>query len=113
MAVSSSFKILVLDQLNRAVPRIRARPMFGGIGIYAGEVFFALIADDTVYFKVDASTRPEFEARGMGPFRPFGDDGGTMQYYQLPEDVLEDPEALRAWAEQAITIARQHKGRRQ
>jgi DNA transformation protein and related proteins len=113
MAVSSSFKTLVVDQLNRAVPRIRARPMFGGVGLYSGELFFALIADDTVYFKVDASTRPEFEARGMEPFRPFGDEGGTMRYYQLPEDVLEDPEALRAWAEKAITIARQHKGRRQ
>ena len=72
MAVSSSFRILVVDQLNRAVPRIRARPMFGGVGLYSGELFFALIADDTVYFKADASTRPEFEARGMEPFRPFG-----------------------------------------
>jgi len=112
MAVSSSFKTLVVDQLNRAVPRIRARPMFGGVGLYSGELFFALIADDTVYFKVDASTRPEFEARGMEPFRPFGDEGGTMQYYQLPEDVLEDPETLRPWAEKALAVARQSKGRR-
>jgi DNA transformation protein len=112
MAVSSSFRILVVDQLNRAVPRIRARPMFGGVGLYSGELFFALIADDTVYFKVDASTRPEFEARGMEPFRPFGDESGTMQYYQLPEDVLEDPETLRAWAEKALAVARQSKRRR-
>jgi DNA transformation protein len=86
--------------------------MFGGVGLYSGELFFALIADDTVYFKVDASTRPDFEARGMGPFRPFGDTGGTMQYYQLPEDVLEDPEALRPWAEKALAIASLNKGRR-
>jgi DNA transformation protein len=86
--------------------------MFGGVGLYSGELFFALIADDTVYFKVDASTRPEFEARGMEPFRPFGDEGGSMQYYQLPEDVLEDPETLRIWAEKALAIARQSKGRR-
>jgi DNA transformation protein len=94
------------------MPRISARPMFGGVGLYSGDVFFALIADDTLYFKVDDSTRPEFEARGMGPFRPFGDAGGTMQYYQLPEDLLEDPDALRPWAEKAVAIARQHKGRR-
>ena len=112
MAVRSSFQILVLDQLSRAIPGIRSRSMFGGVGIYAGDVFFALIADDTLYFKVDESTRPEFEARGMGPFRPFGDEGGTMKYYQLPEDVLEDPEELRSWAERAVTIARQSKARR-
>ena len=86
--------------------------MFGGVGIYSGELFFALIADDTLYFKVDDSTRSDFETRGMGPFRPFGDAGGTMQYYQLPEDLLEDPEALRPWAEKAVAIARQHKSRR-
>lgn len=85
--------------------------MFGGVGIYSGELFFALISDDTLYFKTDALTRPEFEARGMGPFRPFGDEGGTMQYYQLPEDLLEDPDALRPWAEKAIAIARQSKRR--
>ena len=109
MPVSSSFQVLVIDQLNRAVPGVRARPMFGGVGIYAGDLFFALIADDTLYFKVDESNRAEFETRGMGPFRPFGDDGGTMQYYQLPEDVLEDPDALRDWAEKALTVARRKK----
>ena len=112
MAVKSSFQILVLDQLGRVTPGIRARSMFGGVGLYAGEHFFALIADDTLYFKVDASTRPDFEARGMGPFRPFGDAGGTMQYYQVPEDLLEDPDALRPWVEKAVEIARQKKARR-
>ena len=85
--------------------------MFGGVGLYSGELFFALISDDTVYFKVDASTRPEFEVRGMGPFQPFGESGGTMRYYQLPEEVLEDPDVLRVWAEKALAIARQ-KSRR-
>lgn len=86
--------------------------MFGGVGIYSGDLFFALIADDTLYFKVDDSTRPDFVARGMGPFRPFGDDGGTMKYYQLPEDLLEDPDALRLWAEKAVAIARAKPKRR-
>lgn len=112
MAVRSSFQILVLDQLSRGIPGIRSRPMFGGVGIYSGQDFFALIADDTLYFKVDDSTRPDFEARGMGPFRPFGDEGGTMKYYQVPEDLLEDPEALRPWAEKAVAVARQSKARR-
>ena len=112
MPVRSSFQLLVIDQLSRIMPTIRARSMFGGVGIYSGDLFFALIADDVLYFKTDASTRPEFEARGMEPFRPFGDDGGTMQYYQVPEDLLEDHEALRPWAEKAIDIARQNRGRR-
>jgi DNA transformation protein len=86
--------------------------MFGGVGIYADELFFALIADDGLYFKVDDSTRGDFEARGSGPFQPYGEDGETMGYYRVPEDLLEDPEELRAWAERAIEVARRVKGRR-
>lgn len=112
MTVSQSFKTFVLDQLGRGVQRIRGRSMFGGVGIYAGDAFFALIADDTLYFKVDESNRPDFEARAMGPFRPYGEEGEVMQYYQVPDDLLEDPESLRQWAEKAIRVARRAKGRR-
>lgn len=105
MPVSESFRTFIVDQLGRVVPRVRARSMFGGVGIYAGDVFFALIADDTLYFKVDESNRPAFEARGMGPFRPYGEGGEVMQYYEVPADLLEDTEDLRAWAEKAIAVA--------
>lgn len=112
MTVNPSFRTFVLDQLGRVVPGLRSRSMFGGVGIYAGEFFFALIDDDTLYFKVDDSNRPHFEARGMGPFRPYGPEGETMQYYQVPDDLLEDADALRPWAENAIAVARRKKGKR-
>jgi DNA transformation protein len=111
MAVTNSFQTFVLEQLSRALPAIRARRMFGGVGIYAADLFFALIDDDAVYFKTDAATREEFESRGMGPFRPSGAGGETMMYYQLPEDVLENPESLRTWADKAIAVARRAKAR--
>jgi len=106
VSVSPSFRTFILEQLGRGVQGIRGRSMFGGVGIYAGDVFFALIADDTVYFKTDESNRPEFEARGMGPFRPYGDDGEVMHYYRVPEDLLDDAEELGQWAEKAILVAR-------
>ena len=105
MPVSPSFQTFVVDQLSRAVPMVRARRMFGGVGIYSGEVFFALIADDTLYFKVDDSNRADFESRQMGPFRPYGYEGEVMQYYQVPDNLLEDVEALRPWAEKALAAA--------
>jgi len=79
--------------------------MFGGVGIYAGDHFFALLADDTLYFKVDDSNRPDFERQGMGPFKPYGEAGESMGYYEVPADLLEDPDALRPWAERAIAVA--------
>ncbi len=111
MAVSATFRAFVLDQLGRVAPGVRGRSMFGGVGIYAGDLFFALIADDTVYLRVDASNRPDFEARGMGPFRPYGETGKGMSYYRLPEELVEDAEALRPWAEKAIAAARRRRAR--
>jgi DNA transformation protein len=110
LSVSLTFKTLILEQLGRSVPGIRARNMFGGVGIYSAELFFALIDDDTLYFKVDDSTRPDFEGRGMGPFQPYGQDGETMGYYRVPDELLEDWEALGQWAEKAIGVARRSKG---
>ena len=87
--------------------------MFGGVGIYANQLFFALIDDDTLYFKVDDSNRPDFERLGMKPFQPYGEGGEIMQYYQVPSDLLEDLEALRPWVEKSIAVAaRKAKGKR-
>jgi DNA transformation protein and related proteins len=116
MPVSPSFQTFVVDQLSRVVPQVRARRMFGGVGIYSGEVFFALIADDTHYFKVDDSSRADCEARQRGPFQPYGPKGEVMQYYQVPDDLLEDVEALRPWAQKGLAAAgrnnRKRRGKR-
>jgi DNA transformation protein len=112
MSVSSTFRTFVLEQLTRAIPNVRARSMFGGVGIYAGSFFFALIADDVLYFKVDDSNRADFEARGMGPFRPYGETGEVMGYYEVPPDLLEEPGQLRSWAEKAVAVARRKKTKR-
>ena len=111
MPVSPSFRTFIVDQISRTVPRVRARGMFGGVGIYGGDLFFALIADDTLYLKVDDSNRPDFEALGMGPFQPYGEGGEVMQYYQVPANLLEDVEALRPWVEKSMSVAARKKQR--
>ena len=108
MPVSPNYQAFVLDQLRRVVPSVRAKRMFGAFGVYADELFFAVIDDDTLFFKVDDATRPEYEARGMPAFRPMK-DMTSMNYFQVPEEVLEDPEALRPWAEGALGVARRAK----
>jgi DNA transformation protein len=109
MAVSPGFRTFALDQLSRVTAGIRARAMFGGVGVYAGDLFFALLDDDRLYLKVDDTNRPDFEARGLEPFRPGGDGGEVMQYYELSADLLEDAETLRPWIEKAIDVARRKR----
>jgi len=92
MAVSPSYREFVLEQLGRVTP-ISGRSMFGGVGIYAQGLFFALIAEKRLYFKVDDVTRSDFEQRGMQPFRPFGEDS-AMGYFEVPAEVVEDSDLL-------------------
>jgi DNA transformation protein and related proteins len=106
MGVTDSFRTFTLEQLQRCAQGIRARSMFGGVGIYAGDLFFALIANDTLYLKVDDTTRPKFVSGGLQPFRPYGEEGEVMQYYEVAAEVLEDVDALREWVEDAVGVAR-------
>lgn len=111
MSVSPGFADFVLEQLGRVTSDVRSRRMFGGMGIYSGALFFALIDDDAVYFKVDDTNRRDFVALGMRPFRPAGPEGEVMQYYEVPADVLEDAEELRPWVVGAIAVAQRKKSR--
>jgi DNA transformation protein len=76
--------------------------MFGGVGLYLEGVFFGLIAGDVLYFKVDNSSKPDYTAAGMGPFRPYGKGSYAMSYFAVPEVVLEDEDQLKAWAHKAL-----------
>jgi DNA transformation protein len=111
MPVTPEFRAFVLEQLERVASPVRMKSMFGGIGVYSGDLFFALIDDDELYLKVDDTNRPDFESRGLGPFQPFGPDGESMQYYPLPGDLLEDAEALGEWVAKALDVARRKKKR--
>lgn len=104
MGVSASFRDYVLDQFREVGP-VTTRPMFGGLTFFSEGRAFALIAEDRLYFKVDDSNRGDFEARGMGPFLPFGDPAKPMAYCELPEDVLEDMEELGTWMRKAQAVA--------
>ena len=107
MKVTEGFRLFVLEQLAE-LKHVHARAMFGGVGLYADDIFFGLVAADTLYFKVDDSNRPAFEAAGMEAFRPYADRGSpaSMSYYQVPIRVIEDPAELAVWARTAIQVAR-------
>lgn len=111
MAVSPEYRDWVLEQLAGA-GSVSGRRMFGGYSLYLDGTIFGIVAHDVVYFKVDDSNRPDFEAVGMGPFRPFGDSDVVMQYYEVPPDVLEDREQLAEWAHRAAAASRRASSKR-
>jgi DNA transformation protein and related proteins len=104
LRVTPEFRDFVLDQLAR-VPRLEHKAMFGGIGLYSGERFFAIVAADELFFKVDDANRAAYEAAGSAPFRPVVDRPVSMSYWRVPIEVLEDPAELGVWARDAIRAA--------
>jgi len=108
VAVSKGYRSWIQEQLGQVRP-VEGRSMFGGLGLYSGGLFFALADDDRLYFKVDDATRPRYQEAGMGAFDPFK-DGRTMEgYYEVPGEVLEDPEQLTPWMEAALGVAARAK----
>ncbi len=104
MAVSASYLTFVLEQLA-GVRGIVTKRMFGGVGIYSGEAFFAIIDNDTVFFKVDEALAAQYRKAGMPPFAPIPGKPPMMGYYQVPPHVLEDGDAMVQWARQSLEVA--------
>ncbi len=109
MAVSREYIEYVIDQLRSFGP-VMSRRMFGGAGIYHQGLFFGLISDDTLYFKVSDGNRKDYIDAGMSPFKPFG--SYAMGYYEVPADVLEDPEELALWARKAFDAAKADRSKK-
>ena len=87
MAFAKGYRDWVVEQLERVAP-VTARSMSGGAGLYAEELFLALITEDRLCFIVDDTTRPDSVRPGREPLRPFG-EGQAMGYDAVPADVRE------------------------
>jgi DNA transformation protein len=99
---SDSFQDFILDQLD-GLGHVVCQRMFGGHGLYRDDVFFGVLSKGRLYFKIDDATRPEYERRGMEPFRP-SEKQTLSSYYEVPVDVLEDRDALVEWARKAVAV---------
>lgn len=96
------------ELLARLAPlgELRAKRMFGGVGLYCDELFFGLIDSGVLFFKVDAHSAEAYRAAGSAPFQPFADKPPMGGYYEVPLGVQERDEELRVWARQALEVAR-------
>ncbi len=114
MKSSKDYLDYVLAEPLRYVEGITSRPMFGGFGIYQNGIFFALIDDDQLYFKVDETNKKDYEAAGSQPCT-YVMKGKTMamDYWLVPEEVMSDPDSCRDWAMKSFEIAlkKKKKGR--
>lgn len=108
MALSKEFTDHLRDRFA-VVPDTTIRSMFGGAGIFRDGLMFALATSDgRIALKADAETIPDFLAEGSEEWRYEHKSRGavSMGYWYLPEAVLDDPEQLRRWSENAFEAAK-------
>jgi DNA transformation protein len=96
------------DDLFREFGCIDVRRMFGGEGIFVGDLMIGLVVRDQIYLKTGDGNRADFEAEGARPFtytRGKERNATSLSYYTVPERLLDDPEELGQWARKAHAAA--------
>jgi DNA transformation protein len=94
---------------------VTVKRLFGGAGIWAEGLMFALVFDAAIYLKVDAASIPDFEREGSKPFvytrakSPGRVGRHSLSYWRLPERLYDDPDELAVWAGRALAIAERKK----
>jgi DNA transformation protein len=98
----------------RSFGLVHIRRMFGGKGIYQGELMFALEAGGELYLKADAESIGTFQGLGSRPFTVEMKSGSATMtsYWLMPELALDDPDEAREFAAMALGAARRAKARK-
>ena len=113
MSAQQEFAAHVVDLLDAFGP-CQAKRMFGGVGIFHQGLMIALIADGSLYLKVDRQTQEIFKQQGSHAFSYLKNDKECkLSYFLATEDFFEDHDACMHWArlayDAALRSARQSK----
>lgn len=108
-APASEFAHYCCELLSTVGPCV-ARRMFGAYGISTEGLTLAILADlgsgEKLWLKASEASRPVFEAAGCERFvylakgKPM-----SMNYYSVPDEALESPQAMAPWARLALEAA--------
>src|SRR4051794_32966537 len=83
---------------------VSMRKMMGGATLYLDGTIFAILIDDGLWLKSDSEADAIWDAEGCEKFSTTFKDGkvDVMNYRRAPQDVYDDPDAMRRWAGLAL-----------
>ena len=107
MVASETFAEFLREQLA-PLGRVTMRRMFGKTGVFCDGLMFGIVAEDTLYFRVDDHTRAAFQEAAAFPPLNYEKQGRTidLSFWRAPERLLDEPDELVAWARDALEAAR-------
>jgi DNA transformation protein len=103
------YRPLRYEQMMRASDAfdVRARRMFGGMGIYTGEKMFAFLIGDDIGLKLSPEDLAEaMSLPGAGPLRPDPNSEPMKDYVKMPREVLDNYEQFMDWVVRSASYAR-------
>ena len=111
MKSSSFLDYVQYDALDESL-QVTARAMMGGFVLYSKGKVFAIVDDETLWFKGAKNTEKWYLERGSKKFSYTKKDKTTgkkkiqtMNYFLVPGDVLEERELLQEWIDVALSVS--------
>lgn len=101
--------VQTIKALLNPMGEVEGKQIFGGVGLSVAAKQFAIIRGTTVFFRVNDTTRPKYQEKGMLPFSYASSKGivKVKQYYAVPDELLKYPELLVKWASEAVNVVHQ------
>jgi DNA transformation protein len=106
MVASDSFAEFLREQCA-PLGRVTMRRMFGKTGVFCDALMFAMVRDDTLYFRVDDNNRAAFKEAQCFPPLSYEKKGSAidLSFWRAPERLFDEPDELVAWARAALAAA--------
>lgn len=100
-----------IRELFSSYRNVSVRRMFGGHGVFADGLMFALESDGELYLKADDLTIPKLAAENSAPF-VYKAKGRqiALSYWKLPERLYDEPDEFAQFARDAFGAAARASG---
>jgi DNA transformation protein len=106
MVASETYAEFLREQLA-PLGHVSLRRMFGKTGVFCDGVMFAMVTDNTLYFRVDDHNREIFKEAESSPPLNYAKGGAMidLSFWRVPERLFDEPDELIAWARAALAAA--------
>jgi DNA transformation protein len=113
LVASDGFAEFLREQLT-PLGHLTMRRMFGKTGVFCNGLMFGMVADDTLYVRVDDDNKSVFKEAESAPPLNYEKQGQTIDlaFWHVPERLLDEPDELVTWSRAALAAARRVAARR-
>lgn len=107
MTASPDFAEFLTEQLE-PLGRVVLRRMFGKTGVFCDGVMLGMVADNTLYVRVNEENREIMKEGAEYPPINYAKGGKQIDlaFWRVPDRLMDEPDELVQWARVALAAAR-------